>query len=91
MFLCWFVGAGGNLAQLSFFAIINYLSSNIVSLFTIGTALSMMLTGVIRVVILTFMGSNSSNIIAIIIYFAIGMAFNLLDLFLNIKFFMSSV
>jgi equilibrative nucleoside transporter 1/2/3 len=72
LILMWIVGAAGNITQLSFFAIINYLSANIVSIFTVGTALSMMLTTVVRIIILAIMGPESDNLGAIIIYIGVG-------------------
>lgn len=80
------IGVSANLSQLSFFAMINYLSQNVVSKFTVGTAISGLFITLIRIVILVIAGSNSTSIIPIIIYFAIALVFNTLDLFMNIQF-----
>lgn len=89
MILMWVLGAAGNITQLSFFAIINYLSAKIVSIFTVGTALSMLLTTIVRIIILAILGHDSDNLSAICIYMAIGLLTNFIDLGLNIKFFKS--
>jgi len=87
MLICaFFIGIGGNLSQLSFFAMINYLSQNVVSKFTVGTAVSgLFITGV-RVVITLIFGVEDKSSTPIIIYFVIALAFNVMDMFLNIYF-----
>jgi hypothetical protein len=85
------IGIGANLSQLTFFAMINYLSQDVVSKFTVGTALSgLMITG-IRMIILAIAGPSSDSATPIIIYFAIALIFNTCDMFLNIWFCKSSV
>lgn len=52
MMICSFIlGIGGNTSQLTFFAMINYLSQDVVSKFTVGTAVSGLLTTAIRATI----------------------------------------
>lgn len=85
--LCFFLGIFGNITQLSFFAMINYLSAGTVSSFNIGTALSMLLTALTRIVILSIAGADSSNLSAIIIYFGIGLLVNFVDIYFNYRFF----
>jgi hypothetical protein len=91
MAMCFVGGLGGNLAQLSFYAIINYLSSEVVAVFTVGSAVSMLIISSIRMVVLFTMGSASSNVTAIAVYFGVSLALSSLDLALNIKFFKSAV
>lgn len=54
----FFIGIGGNTSQLTFFAMINYFSQDVVSKFTVGTAVSGLLITVIRAVITGIFGSN---------------------------------
>lgn len=89
MILCGIVGVGSNLTQLSFFAILNYLSVSIVSTFNVGTSASMLFVSVLRIIILAIMGNNPANLTAIIIYFVVALTVNFIDLFLNIRFFLS--
>jgi hypothetical protein len=82
------VGFFSNLAQLSFFAMINYFGSKTVSRFTIGTAASGLALIILRAIItIGFGGNDPGNIIPIIIYFSISCLYNFLDLFLNIQMF----
>ena len=91
LLLCFCVGAFGNITQLSFFAMINYLSTGTISNFNIGTALSMVVTSLTRIIILSIAGPDSSNTGAIIIYFSIGLLTNFADMYLNYRFFNSDV
>ena len=86
---CFIIGVGGNFSQVSYYAIINFLSAKIVSQFTVGTALSMVLVSIIRIIILAIMGPSSGNVNAIIIFFAVAIFGNMIALFLNFKFFRS--
>lgn len=91
LLLCaFFIGVGSNISQLTFFAMINYLSQDVVSKFTVGTALSGLLITTIRIIILAISGSNNS-IYPILIFFAIAIIVNTLDMFMNIAFCKSSV
>lgn len=85
------IGLGANASQLTFFAMINYLSQDVVSKFTVGTALSGLFITLIRMIILAIAGANNDSIYPIIIYFAIAIAFNTGDLFLNRAFCASTV
>jgi len=91
LFLCFSLGACSNTTQLSFFAMINYLSTGTVSTYNIGTAVGSVITSLTRIIILSIAGSSSSNIVAILIYFAIGLLMNFIDIFLNCRFFNSEV
>ncbi len=62
-----------------------------VSRFTIGTALSGLSVTLLRVIIVAIAGSERSNKTPIIIYFAIAVVYNFVDMFLNIRFFGSDV
>jgi hypothetical protein len=85
------IGVSANLSQLSFFAMINYLSQEVVSKFTVGTAVSGLFITVIRIIILAIFGADNSLVTPIIIYFIIAIIFNTADLFMNIAFCRSSV
>lgn len=89
MAVCYVMGVGSNLSQLTFFAMINYLSHDVVSKFTVGTAVSGLLMTGLRIIIVAIGGSNNSHIVPIIIYFAIAIAFIIFDIFLNVLFFQS--
>ena len=56
--LCFCMGIGANFAQLSFFAMINYLGEKTVSRFTIGTAVSGLSIVLLRIIIVAAMGSE---------------------------------
>ncbi len=86
MSFCFVQGLGGMLSQLTFYAMINYLSSNIVSKFTIGTAFSGLFIVFFRVILTLFFGTNSISSIPIVLYFGLAIIFNTLDMFLNIYF-----
>lgn len=85
------IGIGANTSQLTFFAMINYLSQNIVSKYTVGTAASGLLITIIRAIITAIFGSDDDSVTPIIIYFAITLALNTFNIFLNIRFCRSSV
>ena len=85
------IGIGGNISQLTFFAMINYLSQNVVSKFTVGTAVSGLMITLIRLVITAIFGSSNASLAPIIIYFVIAIAFNTFNIFLNIYFCKSEV
>jgi hypothetical protein len=85
------IGVSANLSQLSFFAMINYLSQEVVSKFTVGTAVSGLFITVIRMIILAIFGPDNTLVTPIIIYFIIAIAFNTADLFMNIAFCRSRV
>jgi hypothetical protein len=87
----YFIGIGGNISQLTFFAMINYLSHKVVSKYTVGTALSGLLITTVRIIFLASFGAENTSITPIIIYFVIAIIFNTLDLFLNIHFCNSDV
>ncbi len=57
LFLTVIIGIASNIAQLSFLAIINYLSGEVVSLYTVGTAAGGLLIVFLRMIILATKGS----------------------------------
>ena len=61
------------------------------SKFTVGTAISGLFITLIRIIILGIAGTNSTSIVPIVIYFAIALIFNTMDLFMNIQFCKSEV
>ena len=67
LFSSFLIGVSANLSQLSFFAMINYLSQDVVSKFTVGTAVSGLFITVIRMIILTIFGPDNTLITPIII------------------------
>ena len=92
MLICgFFIGFGLNLSQLTFYAMINYLSQDVVSKYTVGTAVSGLSITCLRALITLIYGVEDSSTIPIIIYFAIALAFNLMDMVLNIYFCFSAV
>jgi hypothetical protein len=92
MLLCSFlIGVGSNTSQLTFFAMINYLSQDVVSKFTVGTAVSGLLTTVIRAIITAAVGSGEKNNSAEIVFIIFTVAINTANIFLNIFFCRSSV
>jgi len=70
---------------------INYLSQDVVSKFTVGTAISGLFITVVRMIILAIAGADNKTIYPIMIYFLIAIAFNTADMFLNIRFCKSEV
>jgi len=91
LFSSFFIGLGANLSQITFFAMINYLSQDVVSKFTVGTAISGLFITVIRMIILAIAGADNKTIYPIMIYFLIAIAFNTADMFMNISFCKSEV
>ena len=91
MSFCFVQGLGGMLSQLTFYAMINYLSSNIVSKFTIGTAFSGLVIVFFRIILTLIFGTNSISSSPIVLYFTLAIIFNTIDMFLNIYFCKSEV
>ena len=89
--ISFIIGVGANLTQLSFYATINYLSQDVVSKFTIGTAVSGLFIAVVRAVLTAIFGSDNTSSTPTIIYFVIAIAFITFDLVLNYYFCKSSV
>ena len=58
LFCCFLIGLGSNLYQLTFFAMINYLSESVVSKFTIGTALGGLGITSLRMIIVAIAGTS---------------------------------
>ncbi len=57
-FCCLILGLSGNLTQLSFFAMLNYLTGTVVSRFTVGTAMSGLSLNIAQILIIAILGSN---------------------------------
>ena len=56
--LCaFFIGCGANMSQLTFFAMINYLSQKVVSIFTVGTAVSGLFMIIVRIILTAIFGT----------------------------------
>ena len=91
LFCALLIGISANLSQLSFFAMINYLSQEVVSKFTVGTAVSGLFITVVRMIVLAIFGPDNTLVTPIIIYFAMALAFNTFDLFMNVAFCKSEV
>lgn len=91
LFCAFLIGISSNLSQLSFFAMINYLSQSVVSKFTVGTAISGLFINLVRMIILAGFGTSNDSVIPIVIYFIIAMLFNTFDLLVNVKFIKSDV
>lgn len=90
LLISFIIGAGANLTQLTFFAMINYLSQDVVSKFNIGIAFSGLFISMIRGVLTATFGSDNPSSIPTIIYFAIALLIISLDLVLNFYFCKSS-
>ena len=87
-----FLGLGGNVSQLTYFAMINYLSREVVSKFTVGTAISGLFMIIVRSIILGIFGTDENeSFIPILIYFAIAIGVNSLDIVMNLTFCRSKV
>lgn len=87
LFTGFLLGFFNNLAQLSFFAMINYFGMQTVSRFTIGTAASGLMVIILRAIITGIFGDSQSNVAPIVVYFCLSIAFNIFDLILNIRLF----
>jgi hypothetical protein len=85
------IGIGINLFNLTVFAMINYLSQDVVSKCTIGTAVSGLAITGIRTIIVLIYGSTDTSNTPIIIYFGIVIVVNTINMVLNIFFCKSSV
>jgi hypothetical protein len=84
--ISFIIGVGANLTQLTFYAMINYLSQDVVSKFTIGTAVSGLFIAVVRAVLTAIFGSDNTSSTPTIIYFVIAIGFITFDLVLNYYF-----
>jgi hypothetical protein len=92
MVFCVLLGSSSNLVQLSFYGMINYFGSKVVSRFTVGTAVSGLALVLLKVVITAcFSPSQQLSIMPTVIYFSLSTLFNFFDLFLNIKLFQTNL
>ena len=71
---------------------INYLSQDVVSKFTVGTAVSGLFMIVVRAILTLIFGpDNKESFIPILVYFIIAIVVNTLDIVMNLAFCKSSV
>jgi hypothetical protein len=73
------------------YAMINYLSAEVVSKYTVGTAVSGLFITSVRAIILAVAGSDNSAYLPTIIYFVIAIGVNIMVIFMNISFCRSEV
>lgn len=88
---CFLIGVSGNFSRITFYAMVNYLSDNVVSYFTIGAALSGLFIAIIRVIIMAIGGAHNKSITTIVVYFLVAIIINTVNLFMNISFCRSEV
>lgn len=86
LFFALIIGIGSNINEITLYAMINYLSVEVVSKYTIGSALSGLFITAMRTIILIFAGSDNSQVSSAIIYFSFAIGFNILAIFLNVYF-----
>lgn len=84
------LGIGSNVNEITIYAMINYLSSDVVSIYTVGTAISGLFITIIRVIILAITEDSSSSV-PTVIYFALAIFFNIFAIMMNIYFCNSEV
>lgn len=84
--VCILLGFLGNLPQLSYFAMINYMSKECVTKYTIGTAASGLFLTICRMIIVAIAGTHTKSRVPIMLYYSIAISINLFDLALMIKF-----
>lgn len=91
LIVCFLIGLFSNIAQLSFFGMINYFGGETVSRFTIGTAGSGVLVIILRAIVTAAFnsGDDASSVVPVLIYYGLSVAFNFFDLYLNIQMFKS--
>lgn len=73
------------------YAMINYLSADVVSKYTVGTAVSGLFITAIRAIVLAVAGDDRSAIMPTIIYFCIAIGVNMCVIVMNIFFCRSEV
>lgn len=91
LFFALVIGIGANINEITIYAMINYLSVEVVSKYTIGSAFSGLFITAIRTVILAIAGSDNSQISSAILYFSLAIAFNILAIALNVYFCSSQI
>ena len=89
LLLCAAIGFFNNSAQLSFLALINFMSLDIVNIFNQGIAVSGVIMVSLRMVILGIKGADSNNFGSIVIYMVLTIVVNTGDIVLNVRFFAS--
>lgn len=90
--LCSFlIGIGTNTTQLTYFAMINYLSQEVVSKYTVGTAVSGLLMTAARAIITGIKGSGEKDNSAQLVLIGFTVALLTFNIFLNIYFCRTSV
>ena len=71
---------------------INYLSQDVVSKFTVGTAVSGLFMIVVRIILIAIFGTDDNeSFYPILIYFIIAVVFNIGDTIMNVRFCKSEV
>ena len=73
------------------YAMINYLSADVVSKYTVGTAVSGLFITTIRAIILALAGSDNGSIMPATIYFSVAIGVTIIVIFMNIYFCRSKV
>lgn len=73
------------------YAMINYLSADVVSKYTIGTAVSGLFLTTIRAIVLAVGGSDNSAVLPTAIYFCIAIGVNICVIIMNVHFCRSNV
>lgn len=85
------IGIGSNINEVTQYAMINYLSAEVVSKYTVGTAVSGLFITTIRAVILAVTGSENNGYVPAVIYFAVAIGVNICAIAMNIYFCKSEV
>lgn len=85
------IGIGSNINEVVMYAMINYLSADVVSKYTVGTAVSGLFITAIRAIVLAVGGDDKSAMIPTIIYFCIAIGVNMCVTIMNVFFCRSEV
>lgn len=85
------IGIGANINEITVYAMINYLSTEVVSNYMVGTAISGLSITIIRAIILAIAGADNTSYIPTTIYFLIAIGFNIAAIVMNIYFCNSDV
>lgn len=80
--ICMILGISSNAVQLSYFAMINFTPTKVISRFTIGTALSGLLLTILRMLI-TAVAGIAPHVLPICLYFSLACGCHISDLLLN--------
>jgi hypothetical protein len=91
MFCSFVIGIGQNVDEVTMYAMINYLSADVVSKYNVGTAVSGLFITAIRAIILAAEGSDNGSIMPAAIYFSVAIGMTIFVIFMNIYFCRSEV